>query len=292
MSGKRKSLGRGVEALFSDSSKEVFEHHRNEEGELVYNLDIHLIKPNAAQPRQVFDSEKIRSLSDSIAEVGLLQPITVKRNQGTYEIIAGERRWRACQMLGHKKIPAIIKDVDEATMAQLALIENLQREDLNPIEEAAAYMSLIKEYGITQEQLSKIVGKSRPFIANSMRLLNLESYLQKAIVEGAISSGHGRTLLAIEGEGRRRRIFDKIIEGDLTVRDTERLVKNYESEFTAPKKPKRGIEKSPEIKAVEEELSVHVGTRVSIRETQGRGKIEIDFYDLKDLQRILDILHP
>ena len=198
MTVKKSGLGRGLGALIPNESMEAFESKINEHGDLIHEVDINLIMPNKNQPRKVFDVEKIYSLGESIAELGLLQPIVVKKNGSLYEIIAGERRWRACKHIGLKKVPAIIKDVDNSTIAQLALIENLQREDLNPIEEAMAYSRLIEEFEITQEKMSKIAGKSRVYITNTMRLLKLEPYIQDSIIDKKITSGHGRALLSLE----------------------------------------------------------------------------------------------
>lgn len=287
MPSKRTGLGKGLGALIPSESMERIENRINDHGELIQALDINLIVPNKDQPRRHFDSERLDALADSIQEVGLLQPIVVKRNGSVYEIIAGERRWRASKQLGNKTIDAIIKDVDAFTIAQLALIENLQREDLNAIEEADAYKKLIEEYEITQEKLSKIVGKSRSYITNTMRLLKLEPEFQDAITTGIISNGHGRALLALDSLKKRKAAFDKIIEGNLSVRQAESLVKAFE----LPKKVekhKKTSDKLPEIAALEEDLSIRFGTRVMIQEKLGKGKLTIDFYDLDDLNRILE----
>lgn len=289
MSVKKSGLGRGLGALIPNESMEAFESKINEHGDLIHEVDINLIMPNKNQPRKVFDTEKIYSLGESIAELGLLQPIVVKKNGSIYEIIAGERRWRACKHIGLKKVPAIIKDVDNATIAQLALIENLQREDLNPIEEAMAYSRLIEEFDITQEKMSKIAGKSRVYITNTMRLLKLEPYIQDSIIEKKITSGHGRALLSLESEKKRKLLYEHILADDLSVRSTEEAAKNFDKVFKnshQKTKPYKNIE----IAAVEDDLSVLVGTKVSISEKNGKGKISIDFYDLDDLNRIIDIL--
>lgn len=289
MSVKKSGLGKGLGALIPNDSMEAFEGKITEQGDLIHEIDINLIMPNKNQPRKVFDIEKIKSLSESIEEHGLLQPIVLKKHSGLYEIIAGERRWRACKHLGLKKVPSIIKNVDNVTIAQLALIENLQREDLNPIEEAMAYHRLIDEYNITQEKMSKIAGKSRVYITNTMRLLKLDDYIQDSIVTKTITSGHGRALLAIENDRKRKLAFDKVISDELSVRATEDLVRNFDKYFKTIESKAKPI-KNIEISSIEDELAVYIGTKVTIKEKNGKGKITIDFYDIEDLNRILDII--
>ena len=289
MSIKKSGLGKGLGALIPNESMEAFEGKINEQGDLIHEIDINLIMPNKNQPRKVFDFEKIKSLSESIEEHGLLQPIVLKKHSGLYEIIAGERRWRACKHLGLKKVPSIIKNVDNVTIAQLALIENLQREDINPIEEAMAYHRLIDEYNITQDKMSKIAGKSRVYITNTMRLLKLESYIQDSIVKKLISSGHGRALLSIDNEKKRRMAYEKVVAEELSVRVTEDLVKNFDKYFKTIESKAKPL-KNFEISSIEDELAVHIGTKVSIKEKNGKGKITIDFYDIDDLNRILEII--
>ena len=291
MTLKKSGLGKGLGALIPNESMEAFESKINEHGELIHEIDINLIMPNKDQPRKVFDVEKISSLGESIAEHGLLQPIVLKKTGGLYEIIAGERRWRACKHIGLKKVSSIIKDVDSSTIAQLALIENLQREDLNPIEEAMAYHRLIDEYQITQEKMSKIAGKSRVYITNTIRLLKLDSYIQEAIVSKLISSGHGRAILALDNEKKRRMAYDRILIDDLSVRSTEDLIKNFDKHFKVADSKAKPL-RSKEITAIEDELSVFIGTKVIIKEKNGKGKIAIDFYDVDDLNRIIDLLNP
>jgi ParB-like partition proteins len=289
MSVKKSGLGRGLGALINNESMEAFENKVNDHGELIHEIDINLIMPNKNQPRKNFDHEKIISLSESIEDHGLMQPIVLKNKGGLYEIIAGERRWRACKHLGLKKVPSIIKDVDESTIAQLALIENLQREDLNAIEEAMAYSRLIDEYQITQEKMSKIAGKSRVYITNTMRLLKLDDYIQAAIAEKVITSGHGRALLGLDNEKKRRKAYDLVLADELSVRATEELIKNYDKHFKSVESKAKPI-RDAELVSIEEDLSVYVGTKVSIKEKNGRGKIVIDFYNEEDLSRILDLI--
>jgi ParB family chromosome partitioning protein len=290
MTLKKTGLGKGLGALIPNESMEAFESKINEHGELIHEIDINLIMPNKDQPRKVFDVEKISSLGESISEHGLLQPIVLKKTGGLYEIIAGERRWRACKHIGLKKVSSIIKDVDSSTIAQLALIENLQREDLNPIEEAMAYHRLIDEYQITQEKMSKIAGKSRVYITNTMRLLKLDPYIQDAIVSKQISSGHGRAILALDNEKKRRMAYDRILIDDLSVRSTEELIKNFDKHFKFAESKAKPL-RSKEVTAIEDELSVFIGTKVQIKEKNGKGKIVIDFYDVEDLNRIIELLN-
>lgn len=289
MSVKKSGLGRGLGALIPNETFESIESKVTETGELIHEVDINLIMPNKDQPRKHFDMEKIISLSESIDEHGLMQPIVLQKKGNVYEIIAGERRWRACKYLNLKKVPSIIKNVDESTIAQLALIENLQREDLNPIEEAMAYTRLIEEYSITQEKMSKIAGKSRVHITNTMRLLKLDDFIKDGIVVKSISSGHGRALLALDHEKKRKNVFDLILSDSLSVRQTEDIVKNYDSYFKTTISKAKPV-KNREISSIEDELSVYVGTKVNIKERDGKGKISIDFYNYDDLNRILDLI--
>ncbi len=290
---KKSGLGKGLGALIPSESMQKLESKVNEQGELIQEIDMDLIIPNKDQPRTHFDPESIESLSESIKDHGLLQPIIVKPANGFFQIIAGERRWRATKALGHSKIACIIKDVDAYTIAQLALIENLQREDLNPIEEAKAFSSLIDQYNMTQDHLSRIVGKSRSHLTNTLRLLKLEPYIQKAISEGQISNGHGRALLSLELPEKRKKLFDLIIEEALSVRKSEEYAKNFDSIFKAMGS---NLKKSPvhtklkEIVHLEEQLSSSFGTKVKISEKRGKGKITIDFYNIDDLNRILELI--
>ncbi|MGX8796513.1 ParB/RepB/Spo0J family partition protein [Fusibacter sp. JL298sf-3] len=287
MAVKKSGLGRGLGALIPTEKAQKIEMNINAQGELIQEIDIDLIVPNKNQPRTSFDAEAIAALADSIEQHGLIQPIIVKPNKGTFQIIAGERRWRASKQVGKSKISAIIKDVDAFTIAQLALIENLQREDLSAIEEAHAYEQLISNYHLTQEQLSKIVGKSRSHLTNTLRLLKLDKSMQEAIASGAISHGHGRALLSIDDEKLRQRLFDMMIEEGLSVRKSEEIAKEG---FKSSVKKVPRLEKQKEVVAIENELSSTFGTKVKIKEKSGKGKITIDFYSVDDLNRILEFI--
>lgn len=287
MAVKKSGLGRGLGALIPTEKAQKIEMNINAQGELIQEIDIDLIVPNKNQPRTSFDAEAIAALADSIEQHGLIQPIIVKPNKGTFQIIAGERRWRASKQVGKSKISAIIKDVDAFTIAQLALIENLQREDLSAIEEAYAYEQLISNYHLTQEQLSKIVGKSRSHLTNTLRLLKLEKPMQKAITSGAITHGHGRALLSIDDDKQRQRLFEMMLEEGLSVRKSEEIAKEG---FKSSVKKMPRLEKQKEVVAIENELSSTFGTKVKIKEKSGKGKITIDFYSVDDLNRILEFI--
>lgn len=289
---KKSGLGKGLGALIPNDIAVEKMNKINSDGEMIDQVDINLIIPNREQPRKEFDNDKIETLADSIKQHGLLQPIVLRRKGSYYEIIAGERRWRACKTIGIKKIPSIIKDADEFAVAQLALVENIQREDLNAIEEAFAYNKLIEEFKITQESLSKIVGKSRSHITNTIRLLKLEEYIQDGILKNEISNGHARALLSLDCEKKRRVAYEHVLEEGLSVRKTEDLVKNYDSILGKSKLEVKKIntKKLPELINIEEELALKIGTKVCIKETNGKGKIVIDFYNIDDLNRIIDVI--
>ncbi|AYO32125.1 ParB/RepB/Spo0J family partition protein [Biomaibacter acetigenes] len=273
----KRGLGKGLSALIPMDDKEQ---------ENVQDIKISEIRANKNQPRKKFDEEKIRELSDSIKEHGVLQPIIVRKKDGGYELVAGERRWRAAQKAGIEKIPAIIKDLSDADVMEIALIENLQREDLNPLEEAEAYKKLIDEFGMTQEELSKRVGKSRSQIANTVRLLNLDEEIKKLISEEKLTAGHARALLAIEDKKERLKIAKKISESNMSVRETEETVKKK----TQEKKKNKNQEINPVFIDITEKLQRALGTRVKVKGTEKRGKIEIEYYSEDELERILETI--
>lgn len=291
MAVKKGGLGRGLGALIPTDSVKNMELSVNEQGELIQEIDIDLIIPNKSQPRKHFDHDLLLSLSESILQHGMIQPIIVKPSNGFFEIIAGERRWRASKMAGVSKISSIIKDVDAFTISQLALIENLQRENLNVIEEAMAYDKLITDYHLTQDKLSKIVGKSRSHLTNTLRLLKLEPYIQEAISKGEITHGHGRALLSIEVPKVRKEFFDLIIRESLSVRKAEAIAQIGESYFLKVKEHTKIKKVSQDVLSIQNELTTLMGTKVEIKEKQGKGKILIDFYSIDDLNRIIDFLN-
>ncbi|MBN1621131.1 MAG: ParB/RepB/Spo0J family partition protein [Endomicrobiales bacterium] len=280
-----KALGRGLESLLPTSAlKEVTD------GENIIYIPVEKIKPNKYQPRVEFNQEKLNELAASIKQHGLAQPILVSpvSAPGEYEIIAGERRLRACKKLGMSEIPCIVRKANDKEKFQLSLIENIQREDLNPIEESRAYKKLSDEFGLTQEKLSKLVGKDRSVIANSLRLLNLPDEIQEAIIMGAISPGHGRILAGIEENDKQKALAEKILREKLTVREIEKIVATWKSVLKggAKKKKKQDIE----LLNLAEEIQRFLGTKVKISGKPKKGKIEIHYYSLKDLERISSLL--
>lgn len=274
--------GQGINALIREDTEEI--------KSTVSTLKISQIEPNPNQPRKVFDIEKLQLLADSIQEHGIVQPIVVKKNDnGFYTIIAGERRWRAARIAGISDVPVVIKDYDEKTVAEVSLIENLQREDLNPIEEALGYSRLIEEFKMTQDEVSKKVGKSRSAVTNSLRLLNLAPNVKKLVEQLEISAGHARALLAIDDMDLQEKIAYQIIEKDLSVRQIENYVNTYKKQAAAEKKEKKvkfNIAKTE----IENSLSSALGTKVKISEGKNKGKIEIEFYDNESLNKIVNIL--
>lgn len=286
MSAAKRGLGKGLGALIPADKVQEKKSRVEKDGSLVNEVDINLIVPNRDQPRKYFDKERLEALSSSIKEHGILQPIVLKKKDNYFEIIAGERRWRASLEAGLSKIPSIIKDVDDKTIAELAIIENLQRENLNSIEEAVAYQSLIDDYKISHENVAKLIGRSRVYVTNILRLLNLDDTVKEAIIENKISQGHGRALLALGDEFDRRQILTQIMDDQLSVRDTEKLIKEFYKERPIKTKPVV----SPEVRHCEEDLSYYMGTKVKIKDKNGKGKLEIDYYDINDLNRIIELI--
>ena len=291
MAGKKKNtgLGKGLEALFAEASGDISASSRKDEdgaqgGAVEINIDD--IKPNANQPRKVFDKDAISELADSIKEHGIIQPIIVRKvKKGGYEIVAGERRWRASREAGLKEVPCLVRDLTDEELMLLAIVENMQREDLNPIEEAEGLDRMMNTYGMTQEQVSKSVGKSRPYIANSLRLLKLPEEIRDLLSEGKLSSGHGRALLSIDNEKERIKIAKEVASKGLSVRDVETLA-------SAKKTARKGrpAEKNADVLQVEAELKEHLGTKVNLRLGAKRGKIEIEYYSRDELERLIDLL--
>jgi ParB family chromosome partitioning protein len=278
----KKGLGKGLEALISsaDSLKE------NNEG--IAELKINDVEPQSGQPRKVFDQEKLKALAESIKEHGVVQPIIVRKEDSRYIIVAGERRWRAAKLAGLKTIPALIKELTSLEVMEIALIENLQREDLNPIEEAEAYRKLIDEYGMTQEDVSRLVGKSRAAIANSVRLLSLAGEIQDMLSDGRLTSGHARTLVTVEDQKRQVELAKQIVDKGLNVRDAERLA-SKETRQTAAKKPILKRE-SAEISSLVESLRTIFGTKIELKRNKDKGKIVIEYYSRDEFDRIVEML--
>ena len=301
MAGSKKGgLGRGLDALFADAvpvalkdkdtavkTKKKDKEEPQDEGEKVQYLSIHEVMPNEKQPRKVFDEEKIQDLARSIQENGIIQPIIVRKRGKGYEIVAGERRWRAAVKAELKEIPCIIRELTDEQNMLIAIIENMQREDLNPIEEAEGLDQMIKTYGMTQEQISKNVGKSRPYIANSLRLLKLPGEIKALVEDGTLSAAHGRTLVGIEDDKLRSKVCDKVVAEGLSVRETERLAEKAK-EPAKKRSPRK--QKNPDLAKVESDLKEALGTRVNIKYSGKKGKIELEFFSREELERLIELL--
>jgi ParB family chromosome partitioning protein len=279
---ERKVLGRGISALIP--TREVEEFERTEK---IVFLKAEEVRPNPYQPREEFDAESLEELTQSIREKGIIQPILVRRRGDLYELIAGERRFRAANSLGIKEIPAIIKDVDDEESLEISLIENIQRQELNPIEEARAYQYLIDKFGLTQETVSDVVGKARVSVTNTLRLLKLPQEIQDEIKKGRLSFAHGRALLEVDDANKQRYLTQQIISKGLSVRELELMLKK-----TRPRGAKQKIAKERDVSiAAKEEALQHVlGTKVRIVRQRKRGHIQIEFYSNEDMDRIISIL--
>ncbi len=281
----KKGLGKGLSALIPTSTQ------TGDAGEPVTEIDVKLIEPNTFQPRRTFDEEKLLELADSIKEHGVVQPIIVRPlNNGKYELVVGERRLRACQKISIGKIPAVIKDFSNKQMMEIALVENIQRQDLNPVEEAFAYKRLMEEFKLTQEEVAKRVSKSRSQIANMVRLLNLPKNVLKYLSQGYITVGHARPLLAIEDEEIQISTVEEIINKQLSVRETENLIKRLiENKDKVITRNKKELEKSPIIIDLESRLRSVCGTKVKIKNKGEKGSIEIEYYSTDDFERIVSL---
>ena len=276
-----KGLGKGISAFFPDAM--------DEKQEQIQEVSLSELRPNPYQPRKYFSEESITELKDSILNHGILQPILVRKSIKGYEIVVGERRYRAATEAGLKTVPVVIKELTEDKMMEFALIENLQREDLNSIEEAVAYDKLMKHLKLTQEQLAKRLGKSRPHIANHLRLLQLPNEVQALIEEGELSMGHGRALLGLKNKEKLVPLLKKVLEEGLNVRQLEQIIQNL-NENVSRETIRKKQEPSIFIKEKEEFLRDRFGTSVAIKKNKKRGKIEIQFYSEDDLERILSLL--
>lgn len=282
----RKALGRGLSALISEEIIKI-------NGEELLELDLDLIEPNPEQPRTQFTEKNLNELTQSIKINGVVQPIIVRRKGGRFQIIAGERRWRAAQQAELRKIPAVVKEVADEKLLELALIENIQRQELNPIEEAKAYKNLVENVGLTQEMIAERVGKNRTVITTHLRLLRLPNDIQKLVEEEKISAGHARALLMTEDDEAQRRIARKIIEMSLSVRETEKAVKRISKGEGQAIENKEVVRKTdPNVKAAETKLRRYLGTNVQVLpDGKGTGgKIEIEFYSEADLDRIYNLI--
>ena len=278
----RKALGRGLGALLSSDSTIDLGAEPSE-------VDIDSIVPGSMQPRTHFDEASLESLADSIRTHGIVQPLVVRRRDSGYELIAGERRWRAARLAGISRVPVVVKEVPDESLLEIALIENIQRENLNPIEEAQAYKKLIETVGLTQESLASRVGRDRSYITNYLRLLRLPDDVQQLVKDGRLSTGHARTLLALEQVDLQRRLARQIIDGGLSVRATEQLVQKATADKPAKRSAPQAVD--PNVRAAETKLRRALGTQVKILQAaDGRGKVEISFFSTQDLDRIYSLL--
>ena len=303
---KSRGLGKGLDALFGDAevtlertpAKVSEKNVAMEAGEKaepkadpvvggITYIDINDIKPNSNQPRKTFDEEKLEELAASIAEHGLIQPVVLRKAGKGYEIVAGERRWRAARKVGIKELPCIVKDLTDEENMLLAIIENMQREDLNPIEEAEGIKQMIDTYGLTQEQVSKSVGKSRPYIANCLRLLKLPEMIVGYLAEGELSTGHAKAIAGVEDEDRQIELAKDAVKNGWSVRQLEKMARE---EKPAAKKPRKAAAKNANVKRVEEDLKEALGTKVTLNQKGNKGKIEIEFYSKEELERLIEML--
>ncbi|MBG9587956.1 ParB/RepB/Spo0J family partition protein [Cytobacillus firmus] len=275
-----KGLGKGLNAFFNNAE--------TESEETVQEVKIKDIRPNPYQPRKVFEKEAIEELKQSILEHGILQPIIVRKSIKGYEIVVGERRYRAAKEANLEKVPVVVRGLTEQQMMELAVLENLQREDLTPIEEAAAYQLLMEKLKVTQEELAKRLGKSRPHIANHVRLLSLPPKIQGLISDGKISMGHGRALLGLRKKEKLQALVEKTVKDGLNVRQLEQLIQQLNDVSRETKKP--AVQKDIFIKERESSLRERFGTTVHIKQSKNKGKIEIEFFSKEDLERIMELL--
>lgn len=274
---KKATLGRGLDALLPKENREPG----------LTLVSIHEIRPNTRQPRKDFDDDTIAELTASIKEKGIIQPIVVRQAGSGYEIIAGERRWRAAQRAGIVKVPVVVKDATDMEALELALIENLQREDLNPIEEASGYQHLIEVYGLTHEEVSVQIGKDRSTITNHLRLLRLSEEAKRALIEGEITAGHARALLSLESISDANLVLQAIRKKKLSVRTTESLIRNMSKEKRPGVKP---VSADPYLERIADDLKGALSTQVRIIYNKGKGRIEIDYYSDDELERLLSAL--
>ena len=274
---KKTGLGKGMAALFQDA---------DEEGKTFFACPIEEIRPNRSQPRKTFSNEKLEELAASIREKGIIQPLVVRRKTDHFELIAGERRWRAAQKAGLREVPVVIQDVSDGAALEMALIENIQREDLNAVEEAEAYQALLDNFSLSQEELARRVGKERSTVANSLRLLKLPAEIKRDIAEDRLTMGHARALLALDSHEQMKKGRDEILRRQLTVRQSEGFVKKLKT----GKPQKTAKHPDPHLVDIVEQLKRHFRARVALRQTGRGGKLEICYTSLEDLTRIIEIL--
>ena len=289
---KKFGLGKGLNALIPEDTilDKTIEKSKDAKDNDSMLVKINLIKSNDEQPRKSFDDEKIMELAESIKSNGIIQPLILRKDKNEYIIVAGERRWRAAKSIGVKEVPAIVMELTDKQVLEISLIDNIQREDLNSIEEAVAYKKLIDDFNLTQEELSKRIGKSRVAITNTLRLLNLSEDVQQYLIEGVISEGHGRALLGITDSKKQCELAQSVIDDKLSVRELELLIRKIKTD-TRKTKTKSSNEGNPYYKDVMYKLENYFGTKVNITNKNNKGKIEIEYYSEEDLQRILEIIN-
>ena len=295
---KKKGLGKGLDSLIPDNKsiksvtpdKSAEAKKEAEEKAGVQTMKINEVEPNRDQPRKNFDEDALLELSDSIKQFGVLQPLLVRKRKDYYEIIAGERRWRAAKLAGVKEVPVIVKDFSEQELVEISLIENIQREDLNPVEEAMAYKRLIDEFHLKQDEIAERVGKSRTAVTNAMRLLKLSEKVQQMLIDEMITAGHARAILAISDKEKQESVAMKVFDEKLSVRETEALVKRMLEPPKTEKKSKFSSAEDAIYESLEEKMKSIMGTRVQIhRKKNDKGKIEIEYYSKDELERIIDL---
>jgi ParB family chromosome partitioning protein len=278
-----KGLGKGIDALFSHLTLK-------EKEETIQEVSIHELHPNPYQPRKTFQPEAIEELKQSILQHGILQPLIVRKTIKGFEIVVGERRYRAAKEANLQTVPVVVRELTDQQMMEFALLENLQREDLNPIEEAMAYKMLMDKLQLTQEEIASRVGKSRPHIANHLRLLSLPKDIQKLIMDGTLTMGHGRALLGLKHKNKMKSVVERIISEQLNVRQLEKLIQQINQNVSRETSRRKPPEKSVFLKESESLLREKLGTNVTIKQTRKKGKIEIEFFSSEDLERILELL--
>lgn len=286
-STKGRGLGRGLEALIVDTEISAIEPESGPSKDGVSYIDINEIKPNRNQPRKIFDADRLQELADSIQEHGVIQPLIVRSVDNGFELVAGERRWRAARLAGLKTVPCLLRELTEEENALIAIIENMQREDLNPIEEAEGLNRMIDAFGLTQEQVSKSVGKSRPYITNSLRLLKLPLEIKDMLSQGTLTPGHGRALLAMSDAKIQLAVAQKIVSEGLSVRAVEAMVQKKQG-TKAP--AHKHAERDANMLQLERELKEILGTKVKINMAGKKGRIEIEYYSREELERLIELL--
>ena len=295
MAANKHALGKGLDSLIANKvgTAPLAENKKSEEKPAEVKVKISKVEPNREQPRKNFDEDALLELAESIKQFGVLQPLLVQDRKDYYEIIAGERRWRAAKIAGLKEVPVIIKKLTEQEMVEISLIENIQRENLNPIEEALAYKRLLNEFNLKQDEVAERVSKSRTAVTNSMRLLKLNERVQQMVIDDMLTTGHARALLGIEDQEKQYVVAQQIFDEKLSVRETEKLVKKIQKEKDLPEKKKEELDEQVALAYhdVEEKMKLILGTKVNIRaKDDKKGKIEIEYYSMDEFNRIFEMM--